>query len=300
MSAFNIYLNLVPVSLTQGAVYALPALGVMIPFRLLSLPDLTAEGSFPLGGAVAASLMVAGFNPVTAMLCAALAGCAAGGVTAMIHLFLKVPTLLAGIIVLTMLYSINIRVMGKPNTAIFNIDTIFTSLLGQDGGTPLLQFALLLCIILAFCIVLYWFLNTELGLSIRSVGANQTMSRAQGLATNKYIMGAIGIAGALSAFGGSIMAQYQSYADINMGVGVLIIGLASTILGEALIGRATLIKQITAPVIGAIIYFQIIAMALALGLKPSDLKLLTGLFIIATLTFPIINEQRKKKHLKKI
>ena len=288
MDSVSVYLNLLPVSLAQGAVYAFVALGVMIPFRVLSLPDLTSEGTFPLGGAILATLLAAGFNPVTGLLAAIGFGILAGGATALIHLLLKIPSLLAGIIVLTMLFSINIRIMGKPNTAIFNYDTIFTKLLDANGGTPLSQFALLMGIIVVVCGLLFWFLHTEIGVALRSVGANQMMSRAQGLPTNWYIVGGLGLAGAFSAFGGAIMAQYQSYADVTMGAGVLIIGLAATILGEALIGKKTLVRQIAAPVVGALIYFQVVAAALALGMKPSDLRLLTGIFVLCTLAAPLI------------
>ncbi|MEM6460380.1 MAG: ABC transporter permease [Pseudomonadota bacterium] len=291
MEFFAVYLNLFSVSLAQGAVYAFVALGVMIPFRLLSLPDLTSEGTFPLGGAVLATLLASGFNPVMGLMAAILAGILAGGATALIHLFLRVPSLLAGIIVLTMLFSINIRIMGKPNTAIFNFDTIFTELLNADGGAPLSQFAVLMVIILLVCGLLYWFLHTEIGVALRSVGANQMMSRAQGMPTHWYIIGGLGLAGALSALGGAIMAQFQSYADVTMGAGVLIIGLAATILGEALVGNKTLVRQIAAPVVGALIYFQVVAVALALGMKPSDLRLLTGLFVICTLAAPLIAQR---------
>ena len=278
MEFFSIYMNLVPVSLAQGAIYGFVALGIMVPFRILSLPDLTSEGTFPLGGAVAASVLASGFSPLAGMLSALAFGVLAGGFTAAAHLLLRIPSLLAGIIVLTMLFSINIRIMGKPNTAIFDVDTAFTQLLGADGGAPLTQFLAVISMLLALCALLYWFLQTEIGVALRSVGANQTMARAQGLSTAHYIVGGLGLAGALSACGGAVMAQFQSYADVNMGVGVLVIGLAATILGESIVGRATLARQIIAPVAGSLIYFQVVAAALALGMQPSDLKLLTGLY----------------------
>ncbi len=288
MEFISNYVNLIPVSLAQGAVYAFVALAVMIPFRILSLPDLTSEGTFPLGGAVAAALLASGYDPAVAMLAAIACGMLAGSATAATHLLLKIPSLLAGIIILTMLFSINIRVMGKPNTAIFDDETAFTLLLGSDGGAPLSQFALVMGVIIALALALYWFLHTEIGVALRSVGANQMMSRAQGLATSRYVVGGLALAGAFSATGGAVMAQYQSYADVNMGVGVLIVGLASTILGEAIVGRSTLRRQISAPILGALVYFQVIAMALALGFNPSDLKLLTGLFVLATLAAPVL------------
>lgn len=296
MEFLNIYLNLFSVSLTQGAVFAFPALAVMLPFRMLGLPDLTSEGSFPFGAAVGATVLVAGFDPFLSILVAALFGAGAGAVTALIHLYLKVPSLLAGIIVLTMLFSINIRVMGKPNTALFDNDSIFTNILNADGGEPLTQFLLVISLVIVACGLLYWFLNTELGVALRSVGANQAMSRAQGIPTHQYIIAGIALAGALSASGGAVMAQHQAYADVNMGVGVLIVGLAATILGETLVGRKSLLRQIFAPVVGSLAYFQVVAVALALGLKPSDLKLLTGIFVLITLAVPILLAQRKSSH----
>ena len=292
MDFVNVYLNLFSVSLVQGAVFAFPALAVMIPFRMLGLPDLTSEGAFTFGAAIAATLTVAGLDPLLSLLAAVLFGLLAGAATALIHLYLRVPSLLAGIIVLTMLFSINIRVMGKPNTALFDHDSIFTLLLDADGGEPITQFALIMGLVILFAGTFYWFLNTELGVALRCVGANQAMARAQGIPTHCYIVAGIAMAGGFSAFGGAVMAQHQAYADVNMGVGVLIVGLASTILGETLIGRSTLVRQLAAPVVGSLAYFQVVAVALALGLKPSDLKLLTGLFVLATLSIPIVLQGR--------
>ena len=295
MGFLDIYFNLFTVSLVQGAIFAFPALAVMIPFRMLGLPDLTSEGAFPFGAAIAATFTVAGFDPFLSLSAAILFGLVVGTITALIHLYLKVPSLLAGIIVLTMLFSINIRVMGKPNTALFDNDSIFTLVLDTDGGEPVTQFLLILALVLVFVTAFYWFLNTELGVALRCVGANQAMSRAQGIPTHFYIIAGIAVAGGFSAFGGAVMAQHQAYADVNMGVGVLIVGLAATILGETLVGRSTLIRQLMAPVVGSLAYFQVVAIALALGLKPSDLKLLTGLFVLTTLAVPIVLQTRLRK-----
>ncbi len=293
MGFVEVYLNLFTASLVQGAIFAFPALAVMIPFRMLGLPDLTSEGGFPFGAAIFAALTVVGLHPVLSLAAAVLFGFAAGVTTALIHLCLRVPSLLAGIIVLTMLFSINIRVMGKPNTALFDNDSIFTLAIDTDGGGPLAQFALILAMVLVLLGVFHWFLNTEFGMALRCVGANQAMSRAQGIPTRLYIVAGFALAGGFGAFGGAVMAQHQAYADINMGVGVLIVGLAATILGETLVGRSSLIRQLVAPVAGSLAYFQVVAVALALGLKPSDLKLLTGLFVLATLAVPVLFRARR-------
>ena len=151
---------------------------------------------------------------------------------------------------------------GQPNTALFTHDTLFTVLLGADGGAPLMQFALLAALLVIVCGALYWFLLTELGLGLRAVGSNQMMARAHGLSTRAFVITGLGLAGCLAALGGATMSQYQSYADVNMGVGVLVIGLAGTILGEAILGRDTLVRQIAAPVVGSLFYFHSVAMAL--------------------------------------
>jgi len=289
----SIFMNLVPITLLQGVIYGFLALGIMIPFRMLSFPDLTAEGSFPLGGAVAAASIAAGWDPVSATLFALIAGCIAGSATALIHLTLKLNTLLCGIIVLTMLFSINIRIMGKPNQAIFAFDNIFDVLLGGSARDLTIQISLVSAMVLATAGLLLLFLKTEAGMAMRAVGANQLMARAQGISIWKQTILGISMAGGLCAVAGALMTQNQSFADVNMGFGVLINGLAAVIVGETLIGRNTLTRQLLAPIVGAIIYYQAISVALALGLNPSDLKLLTGLFVLAMLALPGVTGRRE-------
>jgi putative ABC transport system permease protein len=287
------YLNLVPITLLQGIIYGFVALGVMVPFRMLSFPDLTAEGSFPLGGAVAAASIAGGFDPLTATLLALLAGFLAGCSTALIHLSLKLNTLLCGIIVLTMLFSVNIRIMGKPNQALFAFDNMFDVLLGGHARVLSSQIGLVAALVLLLALLLYLFLKTEFGMAMRAVGANQLMARAQGISIWKHTILGIGMAGALCAAGGAVMAQNQAFADVNMGFGVLLNGLAAVIVGETLIGRSSLTRQIAAPIVGAIVYYQVISMALALGLEPSDLKFLTGAFVLVMLAIPGIAGRRE-------
>lgn len=287
------YLNLVPITLLQGIIYGFVALGVMVPFRMLSFPDLTAEGSFPLGGAVAAASIASGLDPVTATLLALFAGFLAGCSTALIHLSLKLNTLLCGIIVLTMLFSVNIRIMGKPNQALFAFDSMFDVLLGSQARVLGSQIALVAALVLLLAVGLYLFLKTEFGMAMRAVGANQLMARAQGISIWKHTILGIGMAGALCAAGGAVMAQNQAFADVNMGFGVLLNGLASLIVGETLIGRSSLTRQLAAPIVGAIVYYQVISMALALGLEPSDLKFLTGAFVLVMLAIPGIAGRRE-------
>jgi putative ABC transport system permease protein len=289
----GVFGNLVPITLLQGVIYGFVALGIMIPFRMLSFPDLTAEGSFPLGGAVAAASIAAGWDPISATAFALIAGCLAGSATALIHLTLKLNTLLCGIIVLTMLFSINIRIMGKPNQALFAFDNMFDVILGSQARNLTWQIGLVGALVLLTAFVLLQFLRTEAGTAMRAVGANQAMARAQGISIWTQTTLGIALAGGLCATGGAIMAQNQSFADVNMGFGVLLNGLAAVIVGETLIGRQSLTRQLLAPVVGAIVYYQAISMALALGLEPSDLKLLTGLFVLVMLAIPGIAGRRE-------
>lgn len=293
MDFLSTYYNLVPITLLQGIIYGFVALGVMIPFRMLSFPDLTAEGSFPLGGAVAAAAIAGGFDPLTATLLALFAGFLAGCSTALIHLTLRLNTLLCGIIVLTMLFSVNIRIMGKPNQALFAFDNMFDVVLGSHSRVLTSQILLVAALVFAMGLLLFLFLKTEFGMAMRAVGANQLMARAQGISIWKHTILGIGMAGALCAGGGAVMAQNQAFADVNMGFGVLLNGLAALIVGETLFGRKTLARQIMAPVFGAIVYYQVISMALALGLEPSDLKFLTGAFVLVMLAIPGIAGRRE-------
>jgi putative ABC transport system permease protein len=289
----RVFRNLVPITLLQGVIYAFVALGIMIPFRMLSFPDLTAEGSFPLGGAVAAAAIAGGIDPILATALALLAGMLAGTATALIHLTLKLNTLLCGIIVLTMLFSINIRIMGKPNTPIFAFDTLFHVTLGSSARVLPMQIALVGGMVLAVAGLLYAFYKTEAGLAMRAVGANQLMARAQGISIWRQTILGIALAGGLCAVSGAILTQSQSFADVNMGFGVLLNGLAAVIVGETLIGRSSLARQVLAPVVGAVVYYQAISLALALGLAPSDLKFLTGFFVLVMLAIPSIRGRRE-------
>lgn len=282
--------NLVPVTLVQGLVYAFIALGVMIPFRLLSFPDLTSEGSFPLGGCLCAVLLIAGVHPVPATLAAIAGGMLAGAATAYIHLRFRINTLLAGILVMTILFSVNLRVLGKANVALLSNETLLSilspALVSQVGG-QVAVFAVLMLIVLA---VLGWFLRTEIGLSLRAVGANPALVPALRIDPWRFIIMGLAIANGLSALAGAIVVQTQGFADVQMGFGVLITGLAAVIIGETLIGRDTVVRQIAAPVLGSVVYYQLVSLGLALGLKPADLKLATGLFVLLTLALPALKK----------
>jgi len=259
-----------------------------VPFRILNFPDLTSEGSFPLGAAVCAALMVLGWGVIPAMLVAMAAGFCAGCSTAWIHQKVKINTLLCGIIVLTMLYSINLRVMGQPNVPLFTLESVFSWVLGEHKDNSWWQAVFVGGVVAGFCALLYWFLNTQVGSAMRAVGSSLAMSRAQGINVTLYTVTGLGLANALAALSGAVLAQNQGFADVNLGFGVLVNGLAAVILGETLVGTRTVLRQVIAPVVGALVYYQVISAALAVGMRPSDLKFITGLFVLITLAIPAI------------
>jgi putative ABC transport system permease protein len=280
------FINLVPVTLAQSLLYGFVALGIMIPFRLLSFPDLTCEGSFPLGGCLCAALLVAGVAPVLSMLIAVLAGVLAGCATAFIHLRFKINTLLAGILMITILWSVNLRIMGKSNIPLFAAPSFFDGLYpGFTLNVPA-QIVFWLLVAIALVAILYWFLSTDLGLAVRATGANEAMARAQGISTWAITIAGVGAANGLTAFAGASVAQVQGYADVQMGFGILINALAALIIGEAVVGRTSIFRQVLAPFVGSVVYYQVISAGLALGLHPSDLKLVTGLFVLVMLALP--------------
>lgn len=260
----------------QGLILALVTYGVMIPFRLLDFPDLTAEGTYALGGALTASLLLMQCHPCLALLLASLFTGLVGMGTALLHLRLKVNSLLAGIIVSTMIYSINLRILGKPNMALFD-----SSLLLEDGNlTDFLLLALILGILIA---PLALFLRTEAGLRLRAVGLNPAFAKRQGISLAFYTFLGLFMAHAYVGIAGGLMVQLQSYMDVGMGVGIVIHALAALIIGETIIGNHTLDRQLLAPLIGALAYQQIQGLALSFGLAPSDLKLFTGMIIIVVI-----------------
>ncbi len=261
----------------QGLILALVDYGEMLPFRLLNFPDLTAEGSYPLGGAICASLLIAGYNPFIAIICATILAGIVGIATAMIHLKFKVNTLLAGIILSTMLYSVNLRIMGKPNLALFDLPILF----GHNGN--LSKIIILITIIIAFIIPLALFLQTEKGLRLRAVGLNPDFSKRQNISVSLYTILGLFIANSYTGLAGSLIVQLQSYMDIGMGVGIVIHALAALMIGEAIIGSNSLNKQLLAPLVGALTYQQMQGIALNVGLAPSDLKFVTGSIVLAVI-----------------
>ncbi|NLE27762.1 MAG: ABC transporter permease [Clostridiaceae bacterium] len=285
-------------SVELGIIYAIMALGVFISFRTLNMPDLTVDGSFVLGAAVSATLCSGG-HPLVGLALAFAAGCLAGSVTALLHTKLNIQPLLSGILVMLGLYSINLRVMdGRANIPLLNKATVFSLL----QGTPLEESATLLIpsiILLSMLILLFLFLKTQFGFVLRATGDNDQMVRALGVNTDLVILIGLALSNGLVALSGSLIAQYQSFADISMGIGMVIIGLASVIIGEVIFGTTPLLRRLVAVILGAMLYRLVIALALELGMAPTDLKLISALIVTLALSMPSIKAYLifwKKKH----
>jgi len=276
-------------AIETGLLFGLVAFGIYLSFRILDFPDLTVDGSFPLGAAVSATLIVSGYNPWLATLLAMLAGAAAGLVTAWMNVRLKILHLLASILTMIALYSINLRIMGRPNVALLGDDTVLTPL--EAYGLPYywvapLAFTLVVALVGG---LLVWFLKSEIGLSMRATGANARMARAQGVATGGMILLGMALSNALVALSGSLFAQSQGSADVTMGVGVIVVGLASVIGGEALLSTRTILLAVIACVLGSIFYRLVIAFALNadfIGLKAQDLNLVTAALVALAIVLP--------------
>ena len=272
-----------------GLIFALVALGVYISFRLLRFPDLTVDGSFPLGGAVCAVMIVAGFNPWIATLGATLAGAAAGLVTGWLNVKLKIMDLLASILMMTALYSINLRVMNGPNVSLIAELTLFTQLQPDSMADYVLRPLVLLVIVVLAKLLLDWFFATERGLAIRATGSNARMARAQGINTGAMVLLGMAISNALVGLAGALFVQTQGGADISMGIGTIVIGLAAVIVGESILPSRRIIWATLAVVLGAIVYRFFIAAALNsdfIGLKAQDLNLITAVLVTLALVLP--------------
>ena len=277
-------------ALELGCIYALVAMALFLSFRVLNIADMTTDGAFTLGCAVSATMAVAG-HPVLGLFAAMLAGSAAGFVTSLLQTRLGVPSILAGIITNTGLYTVNLAVMGfSSNVPMLKTNTIFTMLedaLGEELPTKLLLAALIAAIV---CALLILFLGTRLSLSIRATGDNPDMVRASSINTAFTITVGLCIANALTALSGAVLAQYQRSADINLGTGMVVIGLASLIIGETLFGRGGLWTRAVAAVAGSIIYRFIIALAMRANLPSEALKLISAIIVVLAISAPAIKK----------
>lgn len=280
----NLALGTVFRVLEQGLVYAVMAVGVYLSSRVLDFPDLTVDGSFPMGAAIAARLLIGGIHPLVGTLLAPVAGFFAGAATGILNTKLRISNLLAGILTMTALYSVNLRVMGRANVPLLRTDTVLT-VLQEKGIPPTISAFLLFCIVVVVVkFMVDVFLRTEFGLALRAIGDNESMIRSLGVNTDSMKIIGIGIANALVALSGALVAQYQGFADIGMGIGTVVAGLASVIIGEAIIPPRSVGMGTLGAITGSVVYRLAVFLALRLGFAPTDLKLVTALLVIAALS----------------
>jgi putative ABC transport system permease protein len=289
-------------ALTLGLILSLLALGVFISFRVFSFPDITTDGSVTTGAAIAAVLLTRGVSPVWSTLAGAAGGALAGAATGTLHARFHIHRLLAGILVMTALYSINLRIMGKSNVPLMNADTLATRaealgerLLGKStvvlyGYEIAVRDVAVLAVVFAFiaavALLLWAFLRTQLGTAMRATGNNEQMIRALGVDVGTMQIIGLALANGLVGLSGALMAQYQGFADVQMGIGMVVWGLASVIIGEALVGTTQLGLVLTGAVMGSVLFRLLVAIALRAGLDPNDLKLVTAVFVFAALILP--------------
>jgi len=273
-------------TIEQSLVFAIMVLGVYISFRILNFPDMTVDGTFPLGAAISAKLLTLGVNPYLTLLVALVAGAAAGAVTGLIHVKLKVKDLLAGILVMTALYSVNLRVMGKSNIPLFEEDNIFNT-----------EYSMMITIVVLILIskfLLDYLLKTKFGFALKALGDNENLIVSLGLNEEKYKIYGLMIANSFVAFSGAVLAQYQGFADVGMGTGIIVIGLASIIIGDTLFGKRRRLAGTTIVIIGSILYRGVIAVTLSMGMDASDLKLITSVIVIIILWIQKQKDKRRK------
>jgi putative ABC transport system permease protein len=295
---------------TIGLILSLLALGIYISYRVFAIADITVDGSITLGASICAALIVKGTHPLPATLAGFCGGLAAGTVTGLLQAKFKINPLLAGILVMTGLYSVNLHVMGKSNVPLLSGKT-FTTLaerLGQAWfGTPeinllgwlvsvrdLVTLLLALAVIVLACLALYWFFRTDLGTAMRASGDNPQMIRALGVNVERYRILGLALSNGLVALSGALLAQYQGFADAQMGIGMVVWGLASVIIGESLVGSRSLGLAIYGSVAGSVLFRLLVALALRWGLNPNELKLVTALFVFAALVLPQLMQRRAR------
>ncbi|TGE33639.1 ABC transporter permease [Desulfosporosinus sp. Sb-LF] len=277
-------------SFELGIIYAIMALGVFISFRTLNMPDLSVDGSFVLGAAVSA-VMSSNGHPFLSLGIAFLAGCGAGCITALLHTKLKIQPLLAGILTMLALYSLNLKVMGgRANIPLMNKATVF-NVLEKTALGDYSKLIFSLAVLLLMLLLLFLFLNTRLGFVLRATGDNDHMVRALGVNTDSVILMGLALSNGLVALSGALIAQSQSFVDVGMGIGMVVIGLASVIIGEVVFGTKTLLRRLIAVVLGSILYRLIIAFALEIGMPPTDLKLVSAVIVALAMAMPIIKKR---------
>lgn len=290
------FINAIPGAVAQGLIWGIMAIGVYITFRVLDFADLTVDGTLATGGAVLVITMMNGMNVYVALLLSFIAGCVAGLVTGVLNTLLGIPPILAGILTQLALYSVNLRILGKSNQAL-SIYKYHVLASMTDITKAIIIVAIFVVAIIA---ILYWFFDTELGHSIRATGCNQNMSRANGINIKFTKIVALILSNGLVALAGGLLSQYQGFADVNMGRGAIVIGLAAVIIGEVIFGKIfkNFALRLLAVAFGGIIYYIVMQFVINLGLNTDDLKLLTAVIVAIFLGIPYIKNQYAQKHIK--
>lgn len=296
-------MTLVIGALTMGLIISLLSMGVWLSFRILRYCDITVDGSITLGASVCAVMLIAGWSPWSATLAAILAGGIAGLITGLLHTRFRIQELLSGILVMTALYSVNLRVMGRSNVPLLNVKNLsdplaelLTKTTGQAESllvfgwpVPIRDMAMLITVFLVTLVIallIRWFMLTHVGTAMRATGENAQMVRAQGVNDQTMLVWGLGFANALVGMSGALLAQYQGFADVQMGIGMMVWGLASVIIGEALVGHSSPGLALCGAIMGTILFRLLVAIALRWGLDPNDLKLVTAIFVLAASVLP--------------
>ena len=284
----------------QGMIYAIMALGIYITYTILDFPDLTVDGSFPLGAALSAVMISKGVNPILTLVVSFAAGAAAGTVTGLIHVKLKVRDLLSGIIMMTALYTLNLRIAGRANLPIYNKKTIFdndlVSAVFKGALAPYATVIIILVITVCMKALLDWYMSTKSGYLLRAVGDNETIVTSMGIDKGSIKIIGLAIANGLVTLSGSIFAQQQRYFDISMGTGTMVIGLASVIIGISLLKKVSFFKVTTSVIVGSVIYKACVALAIKLGMPSSDLKMITAALFLIILVLGMDRKRKVKKN----
>lgn len=275
----------------QGLLFALVSMGVYITYKILDFPDLSVDGTFPLGAAISAVLLIKGVNPWISILFATLGGAIAGAVTGFLHVKLKISNLMSGILVMIALYSVNLRIMGKSNTPLFSTNNIFKN-------NMISSIFIILAVVVVFKIILDMFLKTKTGFLLIAVGDNEQVVSSLGVNKNSVKILGLMISNGLVALAGALTAQHQGFADVIMGQGTVVMGLAAVVIGISIFGKLSFIKVTTLSIFGAIIYKLVVALALWMKLNPNDLKLMTAIIVIIALSsnnklFKLRNKRQK-------
>lgn len=281
------------IALELGLLFAIMALGVYLTYRVLDFPDLTVDGSFTTGASVAAILIVSGVPYQVAIIAAVVSGLLAGVITGLLHVWGNINPLLAGILTQIALYSINLRIMGKANLPLLRETTIFSSMREARLLATWTSVGIFAVVVAIIALLVYWFLGTNYGVALRATGDNELMARSQGISTGSAKIMGVALSNGLVALCGALMAQYNGYSDISMGIGLIVAGLASVIIGQAIFGMTSVWQAVLAAVLGSVIYRAIIQAALSVGLNPNDMKLISAVLVVLALVLPNFGPLKK-------